>query len=189
MIRIQPNANPDAKAQEMLAKVNKMFGSTPNIFKTLAHSSTALNYYLSGAGALNDAKLGSALREQIALTVAGANSCDYCASAHTALGKTQKIPDGELALNLEAKSENVRTQAILTFSRKIVDARGQVSDEDVKVLRAAGVSDGEIVEMVAVVAQNIFTNYFNHIAGTAIDFPVVKTTEFAMSENESHIAK
>jgi len=175
MVRIQPNTNPDAKSQEPLAGIKQKMGKIPNIFATLAHSPAALNYFLSASGALSASKLSSALREQIALTVAGANSCDYCASAHTALGKMQKITEGELAKNLQAMSGDAKTQAALKFARKIVDLRGAVSDADLAAIRSAGYSDGEIVEIIAVVCNNIFTNYFNHVAGTAVDFPLVST--------------
>ena len=36
---------------------------------------------------------------------------------------------------------------------------------------AAGFSEGEVAEIVANVALNIFTNYFNHVAETEVDFP------------------
>lgn len=174
MARIQPNKTPDAKSQEMLNGVAKMLGSTPNIFTTLAHSPAALGFLTGALGALSASKLSPALREQLALTIAGANDCDYCASAHTALGKMNKVADGELTLALSAKSADSKTQTALAFARKVVQERGHVSDADVDGLRRAGYSEGEIVDIVAVVAINIFTNYFNHIAGTAIDFPLVK---------------
>lgn len=179
MPRIQPNTTPDAKSQEMLANIQKALGSTPNVFTTLAHSSAALGFYTSASGALKDAKISAALREQIALSVAGANACDYCASAHTALGKMHKIDDSELAQNLNSKSADSKTQAALTFVHKIVDARGNVNDADMQAVRAAGYSDAEIVEIVAVTCLNIFTNYFNHIADTAVDFPLVSTASIA----------
>src|SRR5271168_1237429 len=179
MARIQPNTNPDAKSQELLAGVKKMIGSTPNIFTTLAHSSAALNFYLTSSGALNATKISGSLREQIALTVAGANSCDYCASAHSTFGKMRKIPENELALNLNAMSEDSKTQAALKFARKIVDTRGFVADRDLAAIRSAGYSDGEIIEIVAVVCNNIFSNYFNHVADTAVDFPLVSTAHVA----------
>jgi hypothetical protein len=37
----------------------------------------------------------------------------------------------------------------------------------------------KIAEIVATVALNIFTNYFNHVAGTEIDFPEVAPAEAA----------
>ena len=86
-----------------------MLGSTPNIFTTLAHSPAALNYCLSAGAALNNTAISAVLREQLSLTVAGANACDYCASAHTALGKMQKISEAEVAHNLHGKSADAKT--------------------------------------------------------------------------------
>jgi len=59
----------------------------------------------------------------------------------------------------------------LVFARKIVQDRGVVTDEDVEQLRRAGYTDGEIGEIVANVALNLFTNDFNHVAATELDFP------------------
>lgn len=175
MARIQPNPTPDAKAQDLLSGVKRMLGGTPNMFTTMAQSSSTLAAFWGALGALSSSALSSGLREQIALTVAGANGCDYCASAHTALGKMNRISDGELAQNLQAKSADAKTQAALTFVRKVVDARGHVSDADLTSLRSAGYSEAQIVDMVTVTCINIFTNYFNHIAQTDVDFPLVGT--------------
>ena len=40
-------------------------------------------------------------------------------------------------------------------------------------VREAGYGEGEIAEIIAAVALNIFSNYFNHIAETEVDFPPV----------------
>ncbi len=69
-------------------------------------------------------------------------------------------------------SADSKEDAILKFASQIVETRGIVSDEQVANLKGQGVSDGEIAEVVGNVALNIFTNYFNHVAGTEIDFPV-----------------
>lgn len=58
--------------------------------------------------------------------------------------------------------------------------RGQVDDDDLAGARAAGVSEGEIVEVVAHVALNIFTNYLNNVAGTVVDFPLVSIDAVAV---------
>ena len=126
-------------------------------------------------GATIDAKT----RESIALTVAGANGCDYCASAHTALGGMLGIGAAELSANLESRSHDARLDAILKFASAVVAKRGWVGDEEVAALRAAGLGDREITEIIATVAFNIFTNYFNHIAQTDVDFPLVETTRAA----------
>lgn len=173
--RIQQNPTPDAKAAEMLAGAKKALGMVPNLFSTIAHSTAALEFHLTGSAALQKTKISAALREQLAVATAGANGCDYCASAHTALGGMRKIDAHELAQNLNGKSGDAKTQAALTFARKVVETRGHVADADLQAVRTAGYSEGEIVEIVAVVADNIFTNYVNNVAKTTIDFPLVST--------------
>lgn len=167
------------QSQPMLKAVQAKIGMVPNLFKTLAHSPAALQFYLGGTEALSAGVLPPALREQLALVTAGANACDYCASAHTLMGKGAGLSAAEMGKNLRGTSEDTKTKAALDFASAIVDSRGQVDDAQVAAVRAAGYSDAEIVEIVAHVAVNIFTNYFNHIAGTVIDFPLVKSAATA----------
>lgn len=177
-----PRINPvdhqaaDGAAKDLLDGVKAQIGMVPNIFATLVQSPSVLEGFLAFSGALGKGALSAQLREQIALTVAGANNCNYCASAHTAIGKGAGIGEAELRRNLEGRSDDSRTQAVLDFVRKSVDQRGQVRDDEVQALREAGLGDGEIVEVVANIGVNLFTNYFNHIARTEIDFPVVDST-------------
>ncbi len=176
MARINPVSaeKTDPKAAQILKGVEKSFGLVPNGMATMANSPAVLGAYLGFGQALGGGSLSGALREQIALTVAGENSCGYCASAHTALGKGQGVADDELARNLHGDSSDAKTQSALAFSSSIVEKRGWVSDDDLKVVRDAGYTEGEIVEIIATVAATTFTNYFNHIAQTEVDFPVVE---------------
>jgi alkylhydroperoxidase family enzyme len=91
------------------------------------------------------------------------------------MGKGAGLDSTELAANLRGRSANARTQAALDFAAAIVSERGRISDAQLSAVRAAGYSDAEVVEIVGHVAINIFTNYFNHIADTVVDFPVVRS--------------
>lgn len=164
-----------AKTQDLLNAVRKQMGGVPNLLATLAQSSAALGAYLGFAGALAGGSLSNAHREQIALAVAGANACDYCASVHSALGKVAGLSTDELAKNLLGKSSDPKTAALLTFAREFVRLRGRTSAAQLSTLSAAGFNHEAVVEIVASIALNIFTNYFNHIAGTEIDFPLVNS--------------
>ncbi len=181
MARISPidHEAAEGQARSLLDGVNKSLGTVPNLMATIAHSPATLQAYLGFGQALGGGTLGGKLREQLALAVAGANACEYCASAHTALGKGQGVEESELASNLAADSADPRTDAALKFARAIVVKRGFVSDGDVEAVRAAGFGDGEITEIVGVVALNVFTNYFNHVAQTENDFPRVEVGELA----------
>lgn len=163
------------KAGQILGAVKQKLGVVPNIYATFAHSPAVLEGYLAFGEALAGGKLPAGLREQIALAVAGENTCDYCASAHTALARGAGVDAEEAARNLKGEASDDRVQAILGFARSVVEKRGWLDDGELQALRAAGVSDEEVVEIIANIAANIFTNYFNHIAGTEIDFPVVRT--------------
>lgn len=178
-IEILERADAPEKTAALLEAVETQMGRVPNILATMAQSPSALEGYLGFAGALEDGVLGPALREQIALAVAGANRCDYCASVHTALGKKRGLQPGELSRNLAGTSSNETTDGILRFVTRIVKERGHVSTSDLADVRALGVSEEEIVEIIAHTALNIFTNYFNHIADTDIDFPTVATADEA----------
>lgn len=162
------------KSAALLGQFRELNGGVPNLLKTLAHSSAALDGYLSFADALSKGELSPSLAEQIALTVAKVNGCRYCASAHTALGRKQGLSSEEIALNLNAQASEPDIRAALQFARSIAEQRGHISDAELAAVRNAGFSDAEITEIVAHVALNSFTNFFNNTAHTDIDFPVVQ---------------
>ena len=175
MARIQPNQNPTPETQEKLDGIKAKLGMVPNIFQTFAHSPAVLDFYMQGSGALGNTSISAELRESIALTVAGANNCDYCASAHTAIGAGAGMEAGELTSNLSGTSADAKTQAALDFASLLVTSKGNVNDNDVQAVKDAGFTEAEVLEITAVVAFNIFTNYFNHVADTDVDFPLVST--------------
>ena len=177
-----PQTNPNDVPAEVGATfdaVKGKLGMVPNIFKTMANAPVVLNGYLAFSGALAGGKLSTVLREQIALVTANQNGCDYCASAHSAAGKMAGLATDEIQRNMHGLASEPKAQAAITFARRIVEERGFVSDADLAAVRTAGFSDEEIVEIVANVAANLFTNYFNHVADTEIDFPKVETRRLA----------
>ena len=168
-------AQADGKAKALLDSVQKALGRAPNLLRTMAHSPAALQAHLDFGKALGSGVLDAKTREAIALAVAGENDCEYCASAHTAVGGLLGVGAAELAANLAGRSGDPKVAAILCLTRAVVVKRGWVSDADLRQARLAGVGDAEITEVVAAVADSIFTNYFNHAAQTEVDFPLVRT--------------
>lgn len=173
MPRIQPvnTDNADAATASLLGAVKKKLGVVPNMIATMANSTAVANAYLGFSESLSSGSLPARLREQIALVVGETNSCGYCVAAHTALGKGAGLTEAEACDARRVQAKDEKEQAALEFARKVVSERGWVADEDVQRVRMAGYSDGEVGEIVANVALNIFTNYFNHVAGTEVDFP------------------
>ncbi len=164
-------ATATGKANELFTAVKSKLGLVPNLMRTLGQSPAALNAYLGFSATLAAGVLPAKVREQIALAVAQANACDYCLAAHSLLGKGAGLaPDAILAAR-RATATDAKIDALLKFAAAVVATRGLVSDEALAAVRAAGASDAEIVETVAHVALNLLTNYTNHVAQTAVDFP------------------
>lgn len=161
------------KTKELLDSVLARSGRVSNMVRTLANSPSALEGYLAFSEALAKGKLDPKLREGLALVVAEANRSEYCLSSHTEAGKAAGLSAGESADAREGDATDAKFRAALAFARKLVDKRGEVQSGDVARLKAIGYSEGEVSEIVANVALSVFTNYFNHAAGTEIDFPRV----------------
>jgi uncharacterized peroxidase-related enzyme len=172
------DATPEA-SKSTLNTVHKQLGVVPNLFRLIGSSPAALTGFAGFQGALSktfDVKT----RERIALAVAQVNGCDYCLSAHTYLGlNLAKISPDEIALNRKGASRDAKANAAVQFAAKVAKERGHVSDTDIESVRDSGFTDAQIVEIVALVAENSFTNYLNEVAKTEIDFPVVHAAKAA----------
>ena len=173
MARIAPvnPATATGKAKTLLDAVKQKLGMVPNMMSTMAQSPAALDGYLAFSGALSSGLLDAKLREQISLVVGQNNACDYCLSAHSAIGKMVGLQPADITAARTGQASDPRRAAALSLASRIVETRGNLKDADVQAARGAGLGDGEIAEVVANVALNIYTNYFNHIAATEIDFP------------------
>ena len=161
------------KAKELLDRVQSGFGMVPNVIGTLANAPVVLEAYLDMGGSLGNGMLSPQLREQIALVVSEANQCKYCLSAHSAFGIMVGLEKDAIISSRKGESVDEKTAAALRFSKLVVEKRGMTDEDELNNLRDAGYTDEEIVEIIGNIALTMFTNYFNHIAGTKIDFPKV----------------
>jgi uncharacterized peroxidase-related enzyme len=160
--------------KEQLDQIRATFGTVPAMFRTVANSPAALTSMWSAFGAFGSSSaLGAALGEQIAVAVANRNSCEYCLAAHSALGRKAGVSRDDMTAAQTGHSHDPKTAAILAFALKLVEERGQLAAADVETLRAHGVTDEQIVEIVAQVALNLFTNYLNVALAVPVDFPTV----------------
>jgi uncharacterized peroxidase-related enzyme len=160
-----------------LDAVHAALGVTPNVFRVAANSSAALRGLVQLNGSLASGTLDAGTRETIAIAVAQENGCDYCLSAHVYLGKGAGLSDGDLTLARNTNASELKRNAVLRLAGSILRNRGRLAANELADAKSAGISDGEIVEVVGHVALNVFTNYLNVLADTDIDFPIVRTAE------------
>lgn len=165
------NTTPDRQA--LLDQIHAAFGATPHMFRAVANSPAALQSMWAAFGALGNGTLGAKLGELIAVAVANRNACEYCLAAHTALGRKAGATAEEMATAQTGQASDPATQAALHFALQVVENRAQVAAEDVQRLRDVGFSNEAIMEILAHVALNLFTNYVNVAFDVPLDFPAV----------------
>jgi len=163
------------RSKELFDGIQAKLGMVPNMMRTMGNSAAVLEGYLNLSDTLGKGSLGGKLGELIALAVAESNACNYCLSAHSFIGeKLVNIDTDSLSQAREGKNGEKKIEAALTFAKALVKKGGRVANEDVQAVKEAGYTDGQVGEIVAHVALNVLTNYFNNTAETEIDFPIVE---------------
>lgn len=167
------------ETRQLLDAVQSGLGMVPNFIRVLANSPEALKAFLGIHGIAGSGLLDPRTRERIALAVAEQNACQYCVSAHTAIGRKIGLDNPEMLANRAGRSSDAKAEAALTFARALVGNTGLVTKEEFEAVRSAGYSDGEIVEIITHVAMNIFTNLLGKATQVEIDFPTVELNKVA----------
>ena len=163
---IDPNTA-TGTAKQLLEGIQAKVGMTPNLYRIVANSPATLEGLLQFGNAVS----AGSLSPKLAVAVADRNRCEYCLAAHSAVGKSLGLSHDAILDSRRGTSADAKTNAALAFAQALVKKRGFVTDEDLQHVRDAGYDDGAIVEILATVVLNIFTNYFNHVAETPLDFP------------------
>jgi uncharacterized peroxidase-related enzyme len=149
-------------------------GKAPNLLQVMANSPASLRAYIRADAALMRGQLTARQREQVALAVAEINGSSYGLSAHYDAGKRLGLTHHEMQLARNATAADPKAKTMLRFTQAVVLQRGEVSDDDFQALVKAGFTDAQIVEIVANIVLNIFANYFNSVAKTEVDFPLLQ---------------
>jgi len=159
------------KTQEIYEGVKQKMGKVVNIFQGMGNSPAALNAYLSMSAALAEGELSPADREIVYLAVSQHHGCEYCVSAHTMLAKKAGLSDEAALEARKFESSDQKQQALLHFIRRVIETNGFVSDEELGRVKEVGYTDGQIAESIGYIALATYSNLFNHVYETPLDFP------------------
>lgn len=168
----QANANVEQKA--LLDAIQSQLGMVPNFLKIFANSPVALRAFLGLHGVANAGSLDALTRERIALTLAQQNGCEYCVSAHTAIGRKTGLSGDEMAAAREGTSEDAQAAVAVKFARSLMDNKGEITSIELAEMRGAGYSESDIVEVITHVGMNFLTNILGKASRVEIDFPKVE---------------
>jgi len=160
---------------EVYGQIKKAIGSVPNTFAAIgAHGPAALKAVLAADAVLASGTLSKRDQETIKLTISSIAGCDYCVAAHSLLGKMSGLKSEDLHQIREGGlTGDTKRDALIGFVRKLAATSGTVGDEDFAAIKAAGYSDAQLVEISLAFATTVFTNVFNRINDTDIDFPAI----------------
>lgn len=160
---------------EVYGQIKKAVGSIPNTFLAIgAHGPAALKAILQADGILKSGSLSKSDQETVKLVASTVAGCDYCVAAHSLLGKlTGLTPETLSQLRAGRSTGDARRDALARFVRVLTESHGTISDADFAAIRDAGYTDAQLVEISLAIAVTAFTNVFNRINDTAIDFPAV----------------
>jgi uncharacterized peroxidase-related enzyme len=158
---------------ELFAQIKKAAGKVPNTFASIgAHGPAALKAILQADAVLAAGSLSKQDQETIKLAVSAAVGCDYCEAAHSLLGKLAGLkPDALRQIRAGRPTGDAKRDALVRFVRLLVLTQGTVSDEEFAAIRAAGYTDAQLVDISLALATITFTNAFNRINDTTLDFP------------------
>ena len=161
----------DEDLQQIFTDIKKQLGTVPNIFKGMAAGPTLLKAYLQLDEIIADGELSDAQQDIVRLVVSQYNGCDYCLAAHTKTGSMHGLSTEETLDIRRGTPKDEQTAALITFTRRILETRGAVADNDLQAFYDAGFTDAQVNDVITIVGQKTLSNYFNHIHQTELDFP------------------
>ncbi len=178
-INVVTDETANAEQKELYAAITSQLGMVPNFLKVFANSPAALKAFLGLHSIAGEGSLDGMTKERIALTIAEKNACEYCVSAHTAIGRGAGLSNDEMAANRDGTSQDAKAAVAVKFAKALAEHNGEVTSAEILEVRNAGYDDAEIVEIITHVGMNIMTNILGKASRVEIDFPKVELNKAA----------
>lgn len=162
-------------AATIFSNIQKASGYVPNCYAAIgALKPAALKAILQADGVLAASTLSTRDKETVKLVVSEAAQCDYCIAAHSQLGARAGLePENIQRIRAGQSTGNARRDALVQFVRTLAKGRGTINDDQFAAIKAAGYTDAQLVDISLAIAVTSFTNTFNRINDTPLDFPSV----------------
>jgi uncharacterized peroxidase-related enzyme len=172
-INVIEHDSANSEQRDLLDAIQSQLGMVPNFLKVFANSPAALRAFLGLHGIAGEGSLDLQTRERIALTVAQGTGCQYCVSAHTALGSKAGLNGAEIDANRAGTSQDAKAAVAVKFAQALVEHKGEVTTAELLAVRNAGYSESDIVEIITHVGMNLLTNMLGKASRVEIDFPKI----------------
>ncbi|KGJ87501.1 carboxymuconolactone decarboxylase family protein [Thalassotalea sp. ND16A] len=173
-INLVTNEQANTEQQQLFSAITSQLGMVPNFLKVFANSPAALKAFLGLHSIAGEGSLEPLTKERIALALAEQNACQYCVSAHTAIGSKAGLSGAEMDANRAGTSQDAKAAAAVKFALALAEHKGEVTSAELLDVRNAGFNESDIVEIITHVGMNILTNILGKASRVEIDFPKVQ---------------
>jgi uncharacterized peroxidase-related enzyme len=145
----------------------------PNAYAALGTlAPEALKAMLAADKVLAAGPLSKPDQETVKLVISELAGCDYCVAAHSMVGKMVGLSAETMnAIRQGASTGDAKRDALVRFVRAIALTPGTLPQDQVQALQTAGYSGEQIVHIGLAISVITFTNAFNRINDTVVDFP------------------
>ena len=162
--------------QAIFDNLNKALGFVPNLYATYANSDTALENYLNFANAKTS--LSAKEKEVVNLAVSQVNNCNYCLSAHTAIGKMNGFNEAQiLEFRAGESSINNKLDALAKLARNITINRGNTDQDVLDNYFSSGYTKANLIDTISLVGDKTISNYVHSTTKVPVDFPLAQPLE------------
>ncbi len=159
---------PEAEATGELADLYRRFGNgdgtVDNVLKVHSLNPPSLEAHcaLYAQSMHRPGPVSRAEREMVGVAVSRANGCGYCLEHH-AVGLERLLPEDRRSVagalkRGDASGLSAREAAMVAYSEKLTREPASMSRGDVEALRAAGLSDREILDVCQAAAYFAYAN-------------------------------
>lgn len=163
---------PEATAK-YFAICEEKLGMVPNVLRAYAFDIAKLDAFTAMYNdlMLGDSGLTKLEREMIAVVVSATNRCHYCLVAHGAAVRAlsgDPLLGEALITNWRVAQVSDRQRAMLAFAEKMTLDCARLEDADRDILRAEGLSERDIWDLISVAG---FFNMTNRVASASAMVP------------------
>ena len=156
--------NTSGKTKELLTGIQKAYGFFPNLFGYMAEAPTTVEAYLALNDLVSKTSLTPAQQQLALLAVSAENNCNFCTTAHCAMGKMKGADEQTLkALSSHGAVNDPKDRALAAFTQSVTKNRGRPSEAEIQAFLDAGFTKQQILEVILIVSIKTLSNYINHL--------------------------
>ncbi len=161
----------DADKDAALAGISKMFGGlVPNYHKVLANSTAVVKAFEDFRRRMQETKLAAIEREIVSVEVSRRTNCHYCLSAHSTFAQRMRMSASDITAMREGRPLSDARQALVQrATKRLWDSQGRLAEDEIKEFNEAGLSNPELIEIIAVIGWYVISTLTNNLARTEID--------------------